>query len=180
MQEEEREDSIPTRFMVGDISARVRVCEADRHLSLSLWRLRIGLCRHLVGYRVPATGTARRCARRAHARACARAGCGAKMMKAAVLMLAVGMVEAGSEEAAGCTFQPHCDYGKGSRESAPATTQAACCTLCSDRPGCAAGVFDGKTCWFKTAAAVKGGELRLALYLALPFCCLRSSAASLA
>ncbi len=119
-------------------------------------------------------------------RACAPRTCGragavpSEMMKAAVLMLAVGMVEAGSEEAAGCTFQPHCDYGKGSRESAPATTQAACCTLCSDRPGCAAGVFDGKTCWFKTAAAVKGGELRLALYLALPFCCLRSSAASLA
>jgi hypothetical protein len=161
--------------MVGDISARVRVCEADRHL----WRLVESDCIvHLVGYRGTAAGAA--LAPTPRAPACARAGCGAKMMKAAVLMLAVGMVEAGSEEAAGCTFQPHCDYGKGSRESAPATTQAACCTLCSDRPGCAAGVFDGKTCWFKTAAAVKGGELRLALYLALPFCCLRSSAASLA
>lgn len=46
---------------------------------------------------------------------------------------------------------------------APATTQAECCTLCSNRPGCAAGVFDGTSCWFKTAAAVKGGELHFAL-----------------
>ena len=56
-----------------------------------------------------------------------------------------------------CTFTAQCDYGKGSRASAPAATQEACCTLCQNRGGCAAGVFDGTTCWFKTAGDIKGG-----------------------
>ena len=49
-----------------------------------------------------------------------------------------------------CTFQPNCDYGKGSRASSLASTQEQCCSLCADRPGCAAGVWDGTNCWFKT------------------------------
>ena len=57
----------------------------------------------------------------------------------------------------GCTFKPHCDYSKGSRDNAPAATQAACCALCTARAGCAAGVFDGKKCWFKTGDEVEGG-----------------------
>ena len=48
-----------------------------------------------------------------------------------------------------CTFTPNCDYGKGSREMAPATTQEECCAAAAARPGCAAGVFDGQHCWFK-------------------------------
>ena len=56
-----------------------------------------------------------------------------------------------------CTFTPECDYARGSRDSGPATTQEACCTLCQNRSGCAAGVFDGTKCWFKTAQDVKGG-----------------------
>ena len=43
-----------------------------------------------------------------------------------------------------CTFTPHCDYGKGSRSMVAAATKEACCTACTNRPGCAAGVFDGK------------------------------------
>ena len=56
-----------------------------------------------------------------------------------------------------CTFKAGCDYGHGSRTSGPATTQEQCCSLCSARSGCAAGVWDGTACWFKTARDVKGG-----------------------
>lgn len=58
---------------------------------------------------------------------------------------------------ADCTFTPQCDYGRGSRDSEPAATQADCCALCTNRPGCAAGVYDGTACWFKTASEVAGG-----------------------
>ena len=51
-----------------------------------------------------------------------------------------------------CTFKPNCDYAKGSHESAKATTKEQCCSLCEARAGCAAGVFDGTSCWFKTAS----------------------------
>eukprot|EP00041_Stephanoeca_diplocostata_P041888 m.9342 g.9342 ORF g.9342 m.9342 type:complete len:467 (-) comp6888_c0_seq1:258-1658(-) len=56
-----------------------------------------------------------------------------------------------------CTFQPNCDYGKGSRSHGAASTQDECCSLCAARPGCASGVWDGSSCWFKTADQVKGG-----------------------
>lgn len=59
--------------------------------------------------------------------------------------------------AAQCTFTPNCDYGKGSRQYGAATTRDECCTLCSNRPGCAAGVWDGNRCWYKTANQVKSG-----------------------
>eukprot|EP01043_Picozoa_sp_COSAG02_P066835 COSAG02_NODE_10531_length_1920_cov_3.319055_1_plen_227_part_10 len=59
--------------------------------------------------------------------------------------------------AAQCTFTPNCDYGKGSRDASPASSRDECCTLCSNRPGCGAGVWDGTKCWFKTAQQVKSG-----------------------
>ena len=46
---------------------------------------------------------------------------------------------------------------KGGRDSAAVTTKEACCTACEGHADCAAGVFDGKTCWFKTAKEVAGG-----------------------
>ena len=48
---------------------------------------------------------------------------------------------------------------QGGRDSAPATTKEECCSACqaSAKTGCAAGVWDGKTCWFKTAKEVSGG-----------------------
>lgn len=66
-----------------------------------------------------------------------------------MLQLAVGP--------SGCTFTPSCDYSRGSRDSAAAASKDACCTLCTNRGGCAAGVWDGAKCWFKTAEQVKGG-----------------------
>ena len=74
-----------------------------------------------------------------------------------VTSLAIGLLAAVALADADCAFTPQCDYGHGSRASALAATQEACCAACTDRPGCAAGVFDGKSCWFKTAAQVKGG-----------------------
>jgi hypothetical protein len=60
-------------------------------------------------------------------------------LRATLLALGLGLAAAADT----CTFTPQCDYGKGSRSMAPATTKEACCSLCADRPGCAAGVFDG-------------------------------------
>ena len=73
------------------------------------------------------------------------------------VLLAIGAIGASASPVDTCTFTPQCDYSRGSRESAPATTQEQCCTLCQNRGGCAAGVFDGAKCWFKTAGQVKGG-----------------------
>merc|ERR1719162_1123778 len=58
---------------------------------------------------------------------------------------------------ADCTFKPNCDYGKGDRAMEPAATQADCCALCTNRQGCAAGVYDGANCWFKTVKEVAAG-----------------------
>eukprot|EP01048_Picozoa_sp_COSAG05_P008695 COSAG05_NODE_676_length_7987_cov_3.066041_4_plen_822_part_00 len=72
----------------------------------------------------------------------------------------LGLVNAASAEAgAACTFTPHCDYGKGSRDSAPATTKEECCAACEQnaKSGCVAGVFDGSKCWFKKASDVAHG-----------------------
>jgi hypothetical protein len=63
----------------------------------------------------------------------------------------------GVSAGAACTFQPHCDYGHGSRDKAPASSKEACCTLCQARAGCAAGVLTGGECFFKTAHDVAGG-----------------------
>jgi hypothetical protein len=53
---------------------------------------------------------------------------------------------------AACTFKPDCDYAKGgSHDAAKAATKEQCCALCAARSGCAAGVFDGTSCWFKTS-----------------------------
>ena len=72
-------------------------------------------------------------------------------------LAAATLADAGA--GATCTFVPNCDYGKGSRDSAPATTKEECCTACAQnaKSGCVAGVFDGAKCWFKTAADVSGG-----------------------
>ena len=78
----------------------------------------------------------------------------------AVAALPAALPAAALPAAPTCTFTPHCDYAKGSRDMAAAATEAACCSLCAARPGCAAGVFDGKSCWFKTAEEVKGGCVR--------------------
>ena len=50
-----------------------------------------------------------------------------------------------TDAGAACTFVPNCDYGKGSRDSAPATTKEECCTACeaNAKSGCVAGVFEG-------------------------------------
>ena len=75
-----------------------------------------------------------------------------------VLLSILALASASTTNAAGqCTFTPNCDYGKGSRQYGAATTRDECCTLCSNRPGCAAGVWDGNRCWYKTVAQVKGG-----------------------
>jgi len=71
-----------------------------------------------------------------------------EMMKASLVF---------AERPAECDFKPNCDYGHGSRDSGPATTQEECCSLCANRGSCAAGVWDGANCWFKTAADVSGG-----------------------
>ena len=68
--------------------------------------------------------------------------------------VAAAMTNVGAR--ADCTFKPNCDYGKGSHAAAAATTKEQCCSLCEARSGCAAGVFDGTNCWFKTAK-VRGG-----------------------
>ena len=57
-----------------------------------------------------------------------------------------------------CTFTPDCDYSKGKGVgSATVETKDQCCSLCAARPGCAAGVFDGTTCWFKSSKDIAGG-----------------------
>jgi len=60
-------------------------------------------------------------------------------------------------QGASCTFTPNCDYGHGSRDSAPASTKEDCCNLCRAKEGCAAGVLSGNACWFKTAEQVAAG-----------------------
>ena len=84
----------------------------------------------------------------------------ASMARLLLLSAAAGLAtlaEAGA--GAPCTFVPHCDYGKGSRDNAPATTREECCTLCQQHAaqGCVAGVFDGSHCWFKTAGDLAHG-----------------------
>ena len=81
---------------------------------------------------------------------------GVVRLLSALLLAAATATGAGAQ----CTFTANCNYGSPahrSREHGNATTQAMCCTLCTNRPGCAAGVWDGAKCWYKTAAAVKGG-----------------------
>jgi hypothetical protein len=86
-------------------------------------------------------------------------------LSACALAAALAAVAPVPPGGASCTFTPNCDYGRsaGSRSSTPAATKEACCAACADRPGCAAGVFEAQhglhhaTCWFKTAAQVKGG-----------------------
>jgi hypothetical protein len=63
----------------------------------------------------------------------------------------------GVSAGAACTFQPHCDYGHGSRDKAPAGSKEECCTLCQAHAGCVAGVLTGGECFFKTAQDVEGG-----------------------
>ena len=75
----------------------------------------------------------------------------------AVFRLSMLALTACSSAAAQCTFTPNCDYGKGSREHGNATSRDVCCALCTNRPGCASGVWDGNRCWFKTAEVVKHG-----------------------
>ena len=75
----------------------------------------------------------------------------------AIFHLSIAIVLAASSAAAQCKFTPNCDYGKGSREYGNATTKDDCCTLCTNRPGCASGVWDGRRCWFKAANVVKHG-----------------------
>ena len=72
----------------------------------------------------------------------------------AVLALGASLADSA---AAPCTFVPQCDYGRGSRDSAPAATKEICCSLCQAKAGCAAGVLSGGTCWFKTSADVAAG-----------------------
>ena len=63
---------------------------------------------------------------------------------------AVAKVDSGTGTSP-CTWLPDCDYAKGSGVgSAKAATKEQCCALCATRSGCAAGVFDGTTCWFKS------------------------------
>ena len=77
-------------------------------------------------------------------------------MRAQLLALALSAGLGAS--APSCTFVPHCDYGHGSRDSAPAATKEICCSLCQAKgTACAAGVLSGGTCWFKTAAEVASG-----------------------
>jgi hypothetical protein len=63
----------------------------------------------------------------------------------------------GTSVTAQCTFTPNCDYGKGSREFGLAPSRDECCSQCTNRSGCAAGVWDGTRCWFKTSQQAKGG-----------------------
>lgn len=81
--------------------------------------------------------------------------------KSAKMLLAVSTVALAAVFAestvAPCNFLANCDYGKGSRDNAPATTKESCCSLCQGKTGCVAGVFDGSSCWFKTAAEVAAG-----------------------
>jgi hypothetical protein len=78
----------------------------------------------------------------------------ALLLSAMMLGLTAESAASGPSE---CTFIPNCDYGKGSRESGLAASRDACCTLCTNRPGCASGVWDGVKCWFKAAGVVKHG-----------------------
>lgn len=71
------------------------------------------------------------------------------------LPAAIAVAEVGTTAA--CNFTANCDYGKGSRDSAKATTKEQCCSLCQTRSGCAAGVFDGASCWFKTSQEIAHG-----------------------
>jgi hypothetical protein len=79
------------------------------------------------------------------------------MLAVRALMLLSLTAALAASAAAQCTFHAQCDYARGSRDSSPAASRDVCCTLCTNRPGCAAGVWDGKSCWFKTVAEVKGG-----------------------
>ena len=62
--------------------------------------------------------------------------------------------------ASACTFQPNCDYGRGSRDRAPASSKEECCSLCQAHASCAAGVLTGDECFFKTAEDVEGGCIK--------------------
>ena len=78
------------------------------------------------------------------------------MFKNFGLLAVAATITSSVSASADCTFT-QCDYGKGSRQSEPAATQADCCALCTNRAGCAAGVYDGAVCWFKTANEVAAG-----------------------
>lgn len=69
---------------------------------------------------------------------------------------------------ANCTFKPDCDYAKGTHTSGKAATKEECCSLCEARSGCAAGVFDGISCWFKSSRV----SAAAAAVAALVCCCL--------
>eukprot|EP00937_MAST-01D_sp_MAST-1D-sp2_P002383 g2383.t1 len=74
-------------------------------------------------------------------------------MRLIVLILALNVVESATP----CSFVPGCDYGHGSRDSAPASSKESCCAQCQAKANCAAGVLSGGLCWFKTAAEVSAG-----------------------
>ena len=82
------------------------------------------------------------------------------LFRTATLGLGLLSVFAATADAGGaCTFLPNCDYGKGSRDNAPATTKEECCSACeaAAKDGCVAGVFDGTHCWFKKASDIVHG-----------------------
>lgn len=78
-------------------------------------------------------------------------------LSAVLIVVTAVVANSATALAGGCKFTPNCDYGKGDRAMAPAATQDDCCTLCTNRPGCAAGVFADGSCWFKTAKEVANG-----------------------
>ena len=56
-----------------------------------------------------------------------------------------------------CQYLANTDYNKGEVEhgSASASSPEDCCTLCTGRSGCAAGVYHNGKCWFKTASDLR-------------------------
>jgi len=56
-----------------------------------------------------------------------------------------------------CIFKPNCTMHIGTRAKGSASTKEECCTVCAAYEGCAAGIFDGSNCWFKTAVDVYEG-----------------------
>ena len=88
-----------------------------------------------------------------------------------LLVVGAGVASAGGT----CTFTPNCDYGKGSRENAPASSKEECCSACeaAAKTGCVAGVWDGTHCWFKTAGDIAHGCTHSAK---VKFACLTSLA----
>lgn len=64
---------------------------------------------------------------------------------------------AAQRDATTCVYKANCTLHKGTRPHGIAATKEECCALCKAFKGCAAGVFDGGSCWFKTAQDVYEG-----------------------